>query len=170
VLRPPDIFVLLKVAAEQAAPVRNIASNLDLPPASVQKSLSRLEASGLIVGRGRSRRINRLAARDFLIHASKWIAPASPGPFVLGIPTAYSAEPMSSKLLGQGELVVIPVEDEQLAEAAVKGRRVVPLHENVPRAVLRDPRLYKLVALVDSLRMGRARERQVAAEELVACL
>jgi hypothetical protein len=169
-IQPSDIFVLLKVAGEEGASVRSIAADLDLPPASVQKALSRLEGSGLVVGRGRSRRINRLAARDFLIHASRWIAPASPGAFVLGIPTAHSAEPMSSRLLSEGEPAVIPVQDERLAEAAVKGRKVVPLHESVPRAVLRDPKLYKLVALVDSLRIGRARDRHIAAEELTGCL
>lgn len=169
-IHPADILILLKVAAHEKASVRSIAVDLGLPPASVQKSLSRLQGSGLIVGRGRARRVNRLAARDFLIHASKWIAPASPGAFVLGIPTAYSAEPMSSKLFDGGEPVVIPVDDEQLKEVAIKGRKVVPLHENVPRAVLRDPKLYKLVALVDALRMGRARDRRIAAEELTACL
>jgi hypothetical protein len=40
----------------------------------------------------------------------------------------------------------------------------------VPYAVRKDPELYKLVALVDALRIGRARERAMAEAELRACL
>ena len=41
-----------------------------------------------------------------------------------------------------------------------------PLHKNVPKAALADPRLYELLALVDALRDGKARERELAAREL----
>ena len=45
-----------------------------------------------------------------------------------------------------------------------------PLYRTVPAAALRDPILYELLALVDALRDGRARERQLAAQELIARL
>jgi hypothetical protein len=36
----------------------------------------------------------------------------------------------------------------------------------VPQAALEDKRLYELLALVDALRDGRARERELAVKEL----
>jgi hypothetical protein len=40
------------------------------------------------------------------------------------------------------------------------------LHKNVPQAALEDVRFYELLALVDALRDGRARERNLAGREL----
>jgi len=37
----------------------------------------------------------------------------------------------------------------------------------VPHAALRDPNLYQLLALVDAIRDGRARERNLAERDLV---
>jgi hypothetical protein len=52
------------------------------------------------------------------------------------------------------------------ADGEVRGYSFVPLHKNVPQAALEDERLYELPALVDALRNGRARERQLAGREL----
>jgi hypothetical protein len=41
-----------------------------------------------------------------------------------------------------------------------------PLHKNVPKAALADPRLYELLALVDAPWDGKSRERELAAREL----
>ena len=38
----------------------------------------------------------------------------------------------------------------------------MPLYPTVPEAALRDEKLYELLALVDALRVGRVREREIA--------
>ena len=48
----------------------------------------------------------------------------------------------------------------------MQGVAVEPLYSSVPGAAQRDPELYYLLALVDALRMGRARERAFAEKEL----
>jgi hypothetical protein len=48
----------------------------------------------------------------------------------------------------------------------VQGAAVQPLYPSVPGAAQRDPELYHLLALVDALRMGRARERAMAEKEI----
>jgi hypothetical protein len=40
------------------------------------------------------------------------------------------------------------------------------LYVSVPEAVLKDEVLYELLALVDALRVGRAREKEIAVAEL----
>ncbi len=41
-----------------------------------------------------------------------------------------------------------------------------PIYETVPAAAQRDPSLHEMLALVDALRIGRARERAMAEKEL----
>jgi hypothetical protein len=48
----------------------------------------------------------------------------------------------------------------------VRGVGLEPLYRAVPKAVRKDPVLYELLALIDALRDGRARERQIAEREL----
>lgn len=51
-------------------------------------------------------------------------------------------------------------------DGQVQGVAVKPLYPSVPHAARRDAALYDLLALVDALRLGRARERAMAEKEL----
>jgi hypothetical protein len=51
-------------------------------------------------------------------------------------------------------------------DGPVRGYSFAPLHKNVPQAALEDSKFYELLALVDALRDGRARERELAGREL----
>ena len=53
-----------------------------------------------------------------------------------------------------------------LPEGQQRGVSLEPLHKNAPAAALRDPFLYEMLALIDALREGRARERKLAEQEL----
>jgi len=48
----------------------------------------------------------------------------------------------------------------------VRGISFLPLHRSVPEAAMRDPKLYEMLALLDAIRDGRAREREIAVREL----
>jgi hypothetical protein len=56
------------------------------------------------------------------------------------------------------------------ADGPVRGSTFEPLHKSVPTAAAKDAALYELLALIDALRDGRARERQAAERELAARL
>jgi hypothetical protein len=43
---------------------------------------------------------------------------------------------------------------------------MAPLYGTLPEAVLNDSKFYELIALVDTLRIGRVRERNLAIEIL----
>jgi hypothetical protein len=47
-----------------------------------------------------------------------------------------------------------------------RGVGLEPLYKSVPHAALRDCALYQLLALVDAIRDGRARERNLAERDL----
>lgn len=167
-LHPSDLLVALKLAAHEgeAPSVRRLEGELGLSKSAVANSLHRLARLGLVRAEGVAPRcVNKLLLRDCLEHAARWISPAEVGEFVLGLPTAHSAGALADKLRGDDDPVVMP-----LPQGPVRGRAVTPLHPLAPAAAARDPKLYKLLAVVDALRMGRARDRKLAAEELRACL
>lgn len=168
-LEPLDLIVVLKMAAEagtqERCSVRKLAEALDVPKSNVQRSLERLVAQSLVVVGPNGKRLHRLNARDLFSHAVRWIAPARPGKVVLGLPTAHAASPLVSQLPGDSDPVVIPLE-----EGPLRGRSVAPIHPSAPAAAKKDPKLHELLAIVDGIRIGGAREREVAAAALQARL
>ena len=51
-------------------------------------------------------------------------------------------------------------------EGNLRGQAIEPLHPKVPEANLKDAEFYQLIALCDSLRVGKVREKNIAIEEL----
>jgi hypothetical protein len=166
-LLPVDLLVALKLASSEgeATTIRSLEQDLGLSKSAVAYSLGRLRELDLVKDEPGGRRINKLLLRDCLEHAVRWIAPAKVGDFELGLPTAYAAEPLKRKLSGDEDPVVIP-----LPHGPLRGRAVPPIHPLAPAAAAKDPKLHRLLAIVDALRIGRARDRQAAAAELRACL
>ena len=78
------------------------------------------------------------------------------------MPTAYASAPMDSYFPTYNELP--PVWPDP--EGDVRGESFSPLYKSAPRAAKKDPKLYQLLALVDAIRGGRARERDIAIKEL----
>jgi hypothetical protein len=167
-LLPIDLLVVMKLAAHEgeAASLRRLEDELGLSKSAVANSLQRLRELDLVKDDPlHGRRVNKLLLRDCLEHAARWIAPAHVGDFELGLPTAHAMDSLRQKLLGDDDPVVIP-----LPHGPMRGRAVSPLHPLAPAAAARDPKLYRLLAVVDSFRIGRARDRQLAVAELRACL
>lgn len=52
------------------------------------------------------------------------------------------------------------------AKGHVRGQSVLPLYYTVPQAIDVDKQLYEMLALIDALRVGRAREKNLALEML----
>jgi hypothetical protein len=162
-LAPADVLVALKLVAhpDRAVSVRQLGEELGMSKSSVAYSLRRLNALNLVKEARGVRRINRLALRDFLENGVRWIVPATLGDFELGLPTAHSADVLARNFIADADPVVMP-----LAHGPARGRAVSPLHPLAPKAAARDACLHRLLAVVDALRIGRARDRQVAAKEL----
>ena len=58
--------------------------------------------------------------------------------------------------------VVEPGAFADRTDPAVRGAAVEPLYRSVPQAARLDSALYELLALVDAIRIGRARARKLA--------
>jgi hypothetical protein len=82
------------------------------------------------------------------------------------MPTSYAGPPLSSNLIKSDEPP--PVWPDP--EGNVRGYEFSPLYRSVPKAAQRDNELYELLTLVDAIRDGRARERDLAVKEITARL
>lgn len=102
----------------------------------------------------------RSSILEFLQYGLSYVFPQQPGALVRGIPTAHSAPPLD-KLIQSNELYVWPS-----AKGNARGQAIEPLYSSVVIAIEKDSKLYELLALVDALRVGRVREKQLAMEEL----
>mgnify|MGYP002378159350 FL=1 len=145
-------------------PIAQVAGDLALSPSQVHASLKRLERSRLVdVQTGRPL---LKAVEEFLIHGVKYAFPVQRGEATRGMPTAHAAPPLSDQIADSGDLP--PVWPDAVGD--VRGVTLEPLHKSAPKAARRDPVLHELLALIDALRDGRVRERQLAEKELSARL
>ena len=159
-MRSQDIVVLLKIAAlgEREWFVKELAFTLDISQSEVSESLNRSKIVGLISADKKLLMKNNLL--DFLEHGLRYVYPAEPGAIQRGMPTAHNAPPLNN-IISAEESYVWP-----WAEGETRGQAIEPLHPGVPGACIKDPALYELLALTDSLRLGRNREKQQAIDEL----
>ncbi|MBD3321719.1 MAG: hypothetical protein GF350_11545 [Chitinivibrionales bacterium] len=102
------------------------------------------------------------AMLEFLVHGVRYAFPVTAGPRERGIPTAHSSPFMRNEIeFAEDDLFVWP-----FAKGSVKGFAIKPLSRNAPAAALKDNKLYELLSLVDSLRVGKVREREYAKKSL----
>lgn len=159
-IRPQDVVILLKIIAlgEQEWFHHTLAQDIGISQSEVSQSLNRSRYAGLI---DESRKkVMKMALLELLEHGIRYVFPQRPGPLVRGIPTAHSASPLN-KVIQSDENYVWPS-----AKGQIRGQAVIPLYPSVLEAVQKDSQLYELLALVDAIRVGRAREVQLAKKEL----
>lgn len=161
-LKPQDVVILLKMAASQERSWRlvDLAQELGLSLSEVSTSLERSKRARLIDSS--KKMINWQSLLEFILHGLKYVYAAEPGPICRGVPTSHSALPLSKEIVSNdNDQYVWPS-----GEGTLRGQAIEPLYPSVPEAALKDPALHELLALVDALRVGRARERQIASAEL----
>lgn len=160
-IKPQDIIVALKLSVGAAAQhYAKLGKELGLSASEAHAAVRRLVEARLLDPE--TKKVRQEALRNFLVHGVPYAFPASPKAITRGIPTAWAASPMSDKIYSEGQ--VPPVWPSP--DGKVQGAAVEPLYPSAPGAAQRDPELYHLLALVDALRMGRARERAMAEKEI----
>ena len=160
IMSPLDIVILLKIATYGNASwfQNQLAHALHISQSEISKSLARSKYAGLLDSKGK--KVMKLALVEFLQHGIRYVFPQKPGAVVRGIPTAHSAVPLNNIILSE-EHYVWPS-----GKGNLRGQAITPLYPSVIEAVQKDARLHELLALVDAIRVGRAREKEIAFKEL----
>ena len=165
ILKPQDVVVLLKLVAlgDQPWTFQRLAVELSISQSEVHAAVRRAVAAGLMTeASSATGRPVRAALLEFLVHGVKYAYPPKRGELTRGVPTAYAAPPLDKVIAGSSD----PPPVWPYAQGKVRGYALAPLYRTVPEAALRDTALYELLALVDAIREGRARERNLARQVL----
>lgn len=166
-LKPQDVLVLLKLAVRSDAvwSYPGIAAELGMSASEVHAAVRRAVLAKLAVAhQPKGFGVQPQNLLEFLVHGAKYAFPAVRGPITRGHPTGYAAPVLRSRIVdGEGLPPVWPD-----AEGTARGESFSPLYPSPAaiRAIVADPAMYEATALVDAIRGGSARERQVATELL----
>jgi len=158
-LKPRDLVVALKLVVAGPLTYDQLAVSLNLSKSEAHAAVKRAKAAGLLRA---DRQPVHHAILEFVLHGVRYAFPAVRGRQAQGMPTAHAAPPLS-ELIHAG-LDPIPVWPDATGEA--RGESFQPLYPSAPAASRADPKLYQCLCLIDALRGGRTRERNLAAEHL----
>lgn len=157
-LSTPDVFVLGGLVVNRNAwTYRSLASDLGVPHPVVQRALGRAGGAGLYSPERRE--VHSPNFEEFAVHALRFFAPGELGAVVPGVPAAWAAEPVAQAIRSADDDLppVWPA-----ARGSVRGQALEPLHPAAAEATKEWPDLARLLAILDSLRAGDLRVRQVA--------
>ena len=166
-LKPLDLFVCLKIATSRANSwtYAQLAESLGLSASEANAAVKRSLSAGLLVppltadGKPGPKTQGLL---EFTEHGVRYAFFESPGATLRGMPTAHSAPPLNARIPPNGSPPLVWADPE----GDTRGQEFRPPYKTAPAAARRDSALYELLALVDAIRGGRSRERQLGFELL----
>jgi hypothetical protein len=159
-----DVLLSLKLAVSTDRYIQSeLANQLDVSPSQVNRGIKSCMRSGLIDEF--SRNVVRPALEEFVIHGVKYAFPGELGSVTRGMPTAHSAPPFATKMGPSTTVYVWP-----LATGEARGESVKPIYKTAPFAANKDHKLYEALALLDAIRIGRAREKNLATKAIATLI
>jgi hypothetical protein len=135
-----------------------LANLLSISISEISESLNRSRIAGLIDHN--KKKIHRQNLLEFLEHGVQYVFPQHPGSLVRGIPTAHSHPEIKKIFLSEMNYVWPDSKGELM------GLEIEPFYKKQVEAVKLDQEFYKLLALVDIIRVGKVREIKYAVKEL----
>lgn len=168
VLKPQDLLVTIKIAVneDRALTFSELGYELSMSQSEVYAATKRAEMSRLIVREFGQPKVAQQSLQEFILYGVKYAFPALQGGVTRGMATGIAAPPL--KNLFASTETLSPVWPDP--EGNERGISLQPIYPSVPIAARTDLRLYEILVLVDAIRAGAAREREVAASELMSRL
>lgn len=160
VLKPQDLAVALKLVALKGRwlAYAQLGAQLHLSQFEVHAAVQRLTAARLASEREGKVLPSMAALRTFVVKGAPFAYPPVRGEVTIGLPTAYAVPPLKDQVLFSEQMPPV----WPYPGGKIRGPALLPLYPKLPYAALTDPVFYELLALFDALRMGQARERELA--------
>lgn len=128
----------------------------------ISLSMKRCSDLKLLLIRDKIPYVNTKELLNTVIPALRFFFPVKKMGNARGMPISYSAPFLYDKILSGKKLPMV----WEYANGTVIGEAIEPLYKTVPYAASKDPLLYELLVLVDSVRLNAPREKQVALDQL----
>lgn len=158
-LRPLDVYVCLYICTlDEDIGFERLADSLEIGVGTAHRAIARLKSSGLMVDQWT---VNKKALLELVVYGIRYVYYVKPGPVTRGLPTADAAPPLNAQL-SPAELPFVWPDPTGTS----RGLQVEPLHKSAARVARRRAPFYELLALTDAIRLGQARVRGLAKEEL----
>ncbi len=135
-----------------------LANSLRISISEISESLNRSRIAGLIDYN--KKKVSRQSLLEFLEHGVRYVFPQEPGSMVRGIPTAHSHLDMKKNFISEMDYVWPD------NKGTTMGLLIEPFYPKQVEAVSKDELFYKLLSLVDVIRVGKVREIKYAVNEL----
>lgn len=162
-MKGQDVVIALKLCVSaQWLGFARLSNELGMSMSQIHAGLKRLAESGLYSEA--TQQIRRHELVGFLTHGLPYVFPARLGQITRGVPTAWASPALAGTPLSSISADDFPPVWPS-ATGNRKGASVEPVHSSVIQA-MKDPAMYALLSAIDALRVGRARERQMAEYEL----
>lgn len=158
-MHPLDVVLAARLL-HPAGTIAQLADELGIAPSQVHAGLKRLGHAGLL--RTATRSTNARALGEFILFGIRYVFPASRGPLAEGVPTAYSAPPLAAEI-DAVDVVVWPVAP---GSGMTRGFSVTPLYRRAHMLVSSSPSTYRVLTLIDAMRLGEPRARNAARSHL----
>ena len=164
ILKPQDVVILLKLLAigKGTWSYSRMAGTLWMSPSEVHAGVKRVIKARLASVLQDRVVPNTRNLEEFLVHGVPYVFVSELGEVTRGMPTGYAGPALSHFFQASDDLP--PVWPDPDGE--VRGQAFPPLYKSVPQAAREDRKLYELLTLVDAIRGGRSRERQMACREI----
>ena len=159
-MRPQDVAILLKIISMEGKEwqMAGLSNILGISASEISESLNRSWIANLIDYK--KKKVNRQNFFEFLEHGVCYVFPQQPGTMVRGLPTAHS-HPFMKKIIESDINYVWPDN-----KGTIMGLMIEPFYPKQVEAVKEDEIFYKLLAMVDVIRVGKVREVKYAINEL----
>ncbi len=161
-IKPHDIIVLFKVLLKGGAgwKYEQLEEELGLSKSVIYRSLSRC-AKAKFISPNPFDYFFASNLLEFLQHGIQYAFAVEPGKMSKGIPTAHSAPILNKQIVAENDQYIWPN-----AKGNTRGQSIEPLDKRVAEIIKDDPELYDLLALVDAIRVGKSREKEIAGKLL----
>jgi hypothetical protein len=164
-LKPQDVLVLLKlvVASPAGWSFSSLAKELSMSASEVHAAVKRAALARLVAPVEDQWTVVKPALLEFIEHGIRYAFPPVLGALTRGLPTGSFAPPLNERFT-QGQAIPTVWPDPA---GEVRGVSLLPLYSTAVEASRADRKLYELLAVTDAIRIGAARERELAVAEIV---
>jgi len=159
-MRPQDVAILLKIISIDGKDwqMAGLSQLLGISASEISESLNRSRIANLIDYN--KKKVNRQNFFEFLEHGVSYVFPQQPGAMVRGLPTAHSHPSMKEIFISDINYVWPD------NKGTIMGLLIEPFYPKQVEAAKEDEVYYKLLAMVDVIRVGKVREVKYAINEL----
>ncbi len=159
VLKGQDLLLAFHLAGASGETQTEMAAMLGLSQGEVNGALRRLQAAQLVT-QG-SRKVIRPNLIEFALHGARYAFPPVSGGTAGGVPTGTLASPLAEEVNAPECAFVWRYADGQVRAATLS-----PIYPSAPFAALKNPAMHRKLALLDGIRTGGVRVRQISVELL----